>query len=157
MAEYSANAAQIVNPGETVVFTFTSSACKRKLIQHNDGTGTFLLSGWTPPVNGCGCCCNSNTPAEYLVDFGANISVPTGGTAGAISLAITVDGSTVPASTMIVTPAAVEEYFNVARSMTVDIFNGCCQTVAVHNTSDQPIQVQNANIRFSRPDLLYSR
>lgn len=54
-------------------------------------------------------------------------------------------------------PSVNKVWGNYLRSMTVDIFNGCCQTVAVRNTSDQAIQVQNANIRFSRPDLLYSR
>ena len=156
MAEYTANAVQTVNPGETIVFTSTASPCTRGLVNHFDGTGGFLLSGWVPSSNCCPCQRN-NTPAEYLVDFGANIAVPTGGTAGPISVAFTIDGGTVPASNMIVTPAAVEEYFNVSRGMTVDIFNGCCQTVSVRNTSDQPILVQNATIRFSRPDLLYSR
>ena len=149
MAEYSANAVQIVNPGETIVFTESPNPCTRNLVRHRDGSGTFLLSGWVPRKS-CGCKANS---AQYLVDFGANISVPTGGTAEAISVAITIDGATIPASTMIVTPAAVDEYFNVSRAINADIWNGCCESVAVRNTSEQPIQVQNANIIFSRPDL----
>lgn len=123
---------------------------RRGLVRHRDGTGNFLLSGWSPRRGGCRC---RKKAAQYLVDFGANISIPEGGTVGAISVAITVDGATVPASTMIVTPAAVDEYFNVSRAINVDIWNGCCETVSVRNTSDQPIQVQNANIIFSRPDL----
>jgi len=91
------------------------------------------------------------------VDFGANIAIPTGGTPGAISLAIQIDGSTIPSSTMIVTPAAVEEFDNVSRAINVPIWRGCCESVAVRNTSDQPILVQNANIIFSRPDLAVSR
>lgn len=87
------------------------------------------------------------------MELGANISIPEGGTAGEISVAISIDGSTVPASSMIVTPAAVNEYFNVSRAINVEVWNGCCETVTVRNTSDQPIQVQNANIIFSRPDL----
>lgn len=55
---------------------------------------------------------------------------------------------------MIVTPAAVEEFFNVSVSKTIPIWNGCCQTVSVRNTSEIPILVQNANITFSRPDLV---
>ena len=149
MAEYSANATQVVNPGETVIFTDAPEPCNRGFVRHRDGTGNFLLSGWTPRKS-CGC---KNKAASYLVDFGANISVPTGGTVEAISLAITIDGSTIPASSMIVTPAAVDEYFNVSRAINADIWNGCCETVSVRNTSEQPIQVQNANIIFSRPDL----
>ena len=150
MAEYSANAIQVVNPGETVVFTDSPDPCKRGLIRHRDGTGTFLLSGWTPRRS---CGCNRNRSAQYLVDFGANISIPEGGTVGSISVALSIDGATVPASTMIVTPAAVDEYFNISRAINIDVWNNCCETVAVRNTSDQPIQVQNANIILTRPDL----
>lgn len=151
MAEYSANAVQVVNPGETVIFTETTVPCDRGLVRHRDGTGSFLLAGYVPFTGGC--CCNRKRSAGYLVDFGANISIPEGGTVEAISLAITVDGATVPASTMIVTPAAVNEYFNVSRAINVDIWRGCCETVAIRNTSNQPIQVQNANVIFNRPDL----
>ena len=87
------------------------------------------------------------------MDFGANIAIPTGGTVGPISVALTIDGATVPASTMTVTPAAVEEYFNVSRAINADIWNGCCESVAIRNTSDQPILVQQANVIFARPDL----
>lgn len=157
MAEYSANAVQTVNPGETIIFTESSVPCTRGLVRHRDDTGNFLLSGYVPGINrGC-CCFNRNNSANFLVDFGANIAIPTGGTPGAISVAIQIDGATVQSSTMIVTPAAVEEYFNVSRAVNVPIWRGCCESVAVRNTSDQPILVQNANIIFSRPDLNITR
>ena len=149
MAEYSANAVQTVNPGETIVFTESPNPCSRGFVKHRDGSGNFLLSGWTPRKS-CGCKAKS---AQYLVDFGANISIPEGGTVEAISVALTIDGATIPASSMIVTPAAVNEYFNVSRAVNADIWNGCCESLGVRNTSAQPIQVQNANIIFSRPDL----
>lgn len=149
MAEYTANAVQIINPGESAVFTDTPVPCRRGFIRHREGSGNFLLSGWTP-TRPCGCC---NKSAEYFVDFGANISIPEGGTVGPISVAISLDGSTLPATSMIVTPAAVNEYFNVSRATGVSIWRGCCETITIRNTSDQPIQMQNANIVFSRPDL----
>lgn len=152
MAEYTANAVQVVNPGETVVFTESPIPCDRGFVRHRDGSGNFLLSGWTPNRQRA-CRCFRNKSANYLIEFGANISIPAGGTVEPISVAITVDGSTIPASTMTVTPAADEEYFNVSRAINADIWNGCCETVAVRNTSAQPIQIQNANIIFTRPDL----
>lgn len=155
MAEYSAVALQTVNPGETIVFTESPVPCERGFVRHRDGSGNFLLSGWLPQTYGC--CCNRKKSANYLVDFGANIAIPTGGTVGAISVAISIDGSTDQASTMIVTPAAVEEFFNVSRATNVDVWRGCCETVAIRNTSDQPILVQNANILFARPDLAITR
>ena len=149
MAEYSANAVQIVNPGETVIFTESPVPCKRGFVRHRDDTGNFLLSGWVPRKS-CGCKADS---ALYLIDFGANISIPTGGTVEAISVAFTIDGATIPSSTMIVTPAALNEYFNVSAAVNASIWNGCCESFAVRNISSQPIQIQNANIIFTRPDL----
>ena len=157
MAEYSANALQTVNPGETIIFTEAPVPCTRGLVRHRDDTGSFLLSGYVPTNYGRGCCCNRINTANYLVDFGANIAVPTGGTPGAISVAIQIDGSTIASSTMTVTPAAVEEFFNVSRAINVPVWRGCCETVSVKNISDQPILVQNANILFSRPDLNVTR
>jgi hypothetical protein len=57
---------------------------------------------------------------------------------------------------MTVTPAAVEEFFNISRATIVPIWRGCCQTLTVRNISEIPILAQNANIIFSRPDLAVS-
>lgn len=150
-AEYSNTAVQTVNPGETVVFTEDTIPCARGFVRHRQGSGNFLLSGWVPPRRTC--CCNRNQNAVYKTDFGANIAIPTGGTVEPISIAITLDGSTLPATNMIVTPAAVEEFWNVSRATNVSLFRGCCETLAIRNTSSQPILVQNANIVFARDDL----
>lgn len=151
MAEYSENAVQIVNPGEDITFSQTPVPCQRGFVRHREGSGNFLLSGWVPSKGGC-CCCKAKS-ATYLVDFGANISVPEGGTPGPITVALSIDGSIIPSSEMEVTPAAVDEYFNVSRAINVQVWNGCCETVTVRNTSDQAIQVSGANIIFERPDL----
>lgn len=153
MAEFFANESQVVDVGQTIVFTDVTEACNRGFIRHRNGSGNFLLSGWTP-YSSCGC---RNNSANYLVDFGANIGIPTTGTVGAISLAISLDGSTIPSSTMIVTPAAVEDLFNVSRAISADVWRGCCETLSITNTSDQPILVQNANIIITRPDLAITR
>lgn len=155
MAEWSNNNQQLVNPGEIVIFTENPVPCTRGLIQHRDDTGSFMLKGYIPRQYGCPCC--RQRSANYLVDFGANIAIPTGGTVGAISVAITIDGTTIPASTMTVTPSAVNQFFNVSRAINAGIFAGCCESIAVRNTSSQPILVQNANIIISRPDLAVTR
>lgn len=147
MAEYSANAAQVVNPGESVVFTESPVPCRRGLIRHRDRSGNFLLSGAIQ--NGFRSCC-ARQSVDYLIGFGANISIPEGGTAGPISLAIAIDGSTEPETTMTVTPAATEDPFNVSRTTNVPIWIGCCETVSIRNVSDQPITVANANITIVR-------
>lgn len=152
MAEWTSIAVQTVNPGESIVFTENPVPCLKGFVRHRDDSGNFLLSGWTPNRNRC-CCCRSESSALYLVDFGANIAIPTGGTVGEISVAFSLDGGTLLGTTMIVTPAAVEEYFNISRATNVSIFRNCCQTLAIRNTSDQPILVQQANVIFARPDL----
>lgn len=147
--EFSNNNSQVVNPGESVVFTASPVPCNRGLVRHRNDSGNFLLRG-NVRRNACGCCAGS---AQYLVDFGANIAIPTGGTVGSISLALTLDGATLPTTQMTVTPAAVEEFWNVSDATILGVWRGCCQTLTVRNISDQPILVQNANIIFSRPDM----
>lgn len=147
--EFSNNNSQVVNPGESVVFTASPVPCNRGLVRHRNDSGNFLLRG-NVRRNACGCCAES---AQYLVDFGANVAIPTGGTVGSISLALTLDGATLPTTQMTVTPAAVEEYWNVSDATILGVWRGCCQTLTVRNISDQPILVQNANIIFSRPDM----
>ena len=142
-AEYTAIASQTVQPGQAVVFTGTTIPCNLGLVNHSDETPTFVLTG-----SKC-----RRRRANYFVDFGANIAVPTGGTVGPISVAFAVDGAPMPVSQMIVTPAAAGDFFNVSRAMTVPIFSGCCQTLTVVNTSDIPIEISNANIVIDRPDL----
>lgn len=140
------------NPNPDGIETDDCTVRAISLLLDRDGSGNFLLSGWVPQ-NVCGRVNN----ARYLVGFGANIAIPEGGTVGAISVAIAIDGSTEQETTMIVTPAAVEEYFNVGRQANIPIWRNCCETVSIRNTSDQPILMMNANILFDRPDLHNTR
>lgn len=138
MAEYVAVANQSVAANGNVVFTNTAvqgSNC----IKHREGSGIITLRGIT---NQC--------RARYFVEFSANIAVPTGGTAGAISLAIAISGEPVLSSQMISTPAAVEQFNNVSAGIYVDVPAGCCVNIAVENTSNQAIDVANANIIVTR-------
>lgn len=102
---------------------------------HRQGSGIVKLRGLT---NQC--------RARFLVSYSGNIQIPTGGTVEAISLAIAIDGEPLQSTRMIVTPAAVENFFNVSAQAYVDVPRGCCVTVAVQNTSTQAIEVQNSNL-----------
>lgn len=144
MCELTANEVQTINPGESAIFTTVAVPCTQGFVRYRLGTGNILLSGWMP----AGSCPRKNP--NYFVDFGANIAIPTGQTVGPISVALSLDGSTVVASQMIVTPAAVEQYFNVSRAMNVSVFRNCCETITVRNTSSIPILMQNANIVIDR-------
>ena len=133
MAEFTAIALTEVAEGQNILFTETP-ICPTRGIVHREGSGIVRVSG-----NGSQC------RARYLVSFSGNIQIPTGGTVGEISVAIAVDGEILESTRMIVTPAAVENLFNVSAQAYVDIPCGCCLTLAVQNTSDQAIEVQNAN------------
>ena len=138
MAEYVAVATQEVAANGNVVFTNTAvkgSNC----IQHREGSGIVTLRGIT---NQC--------RARYFVDFSANIAVPTGGTAGEISLAIAISGEPVLSSQMRSTPAAVDQFNNVSAGVFIDVPRGCCVNVAVENTSGVAVNVANANLVVTR-------
>lgn len=136
--EIIANAVQTVSANQNVYFTDTV-ICGNGSISHRDDSGLVTLRGVT---NQC--------RARFMVTFGGNIAVPTGGTVGPISLAIAIEGEPVPATTMIVTPAAVEQFFNVKSSVFIDVPRGCCTRISVQNTSDEDIVVQNANLIITR-------
>lgn len=136
--EIIAVAEQTVLANQNVLFTDVVTSGNFS-ISHRDGSGLITLRGNT---NQC--------RARYKVSFGGNIAVPTGGTVEAISIALALEGEGIASSTMIVTPAAVEEYFNVFGSMFIDVPRGCCLTVSVKNTSTQSILVQNANLIVER-------
>lgn len=157
MAEYSANALQSVPAGQNVVFTNAPDPCDKGLIIHRDGSGIFTLKGVVPGVVRQCCCNGNNNVARYLVCFGANVQIPTGGTVGAVSLAIAIDGEVLADSTMTVTPTAVEQLQNVNRVISVPVPRGCCENIAIENLGAEPIEVQNASIVFMRPDLFVTR
>lgn len=151
MAEYSANAVQTVQPGGFAVFTATVSPCYMGLIQHEDDTPLFSLSGWRPNNNTC--CCNRNRSVMYDVTVNMNVALSTGATVEPISVALAVSGIAYPLSQMDSTPAAVQQFNHIGTELSIPILNNCCQYVAVQNTSDQPIDIRNLVIKFERSDL----
>lgn len=136
--ELTANAIQTVSANGNVIFTDTV-VCGNCSIMHREGSGLVTLRGLT---NQC--------RARFRVSFGGNIALPTGGTVGPISLAIAINGEPVATTTMISTPAAVEEFNNVFSAIFLDVPKGCCSQISVRNTSNQPIDVQNANLIIER-------
>lgn len=137
--ELTANAIQTVTAGSNVLLTDTVVNGNCSII-HRNGSGLVTLRGIT----------NNQCRARFRVSFGGNIALPTGGTVGAISLAIAINGETVATTTMISTPAAVEEYNNIFSAVFLDVPKGCCVQVSVKNTSTQAVSVQNANLIVER-------
>ena len=137
--EITANAAQTVAVNQAVLFTETAVPGNYSMM-HREGSGLVGLRGLP----------NGQLRARFLVEFGANIAVPTGETVGPISLAIAINGEPIPTSSMISTPAAVEEFNNVSASIYIDVPIGCCSQVSIENTSTIPVSVQNANLIVER-------
>ena len=149
-AEYTAVERQIIQPNGYVVFTAAPVPCTKGYVVPRLGSGLFQLSGLGVPRT-CGCGCNRRVlGVNYDVDFGANIAVPEGETVGEISVGIALGGTAIPSSIMTVTPAAVEQFFNISRDITAQIVAGCCQTLAIQNLSTIPIAMVDASINFDR-------
>ena len=136
--EIIANALQTVAANQNVYFTDTVVG-GGATISHREGSGLVTLHGNTGQCR-----------ARFKVTFGANIAVPTGETVGPITLALALEGEAVPSTTMIVTPAAVEQFFNVSSAVFIDAPRGCCITVSVKNIGDISVDVENANLIIER-------
>lgn len=138
MAEFTANAIQTVNINQNVLFS-DSIIGRNCSILHREGSGLVTLRGLTRQCR-----------ARFKIFFSGNIAVPTGGTAEAISIAIATNGEADLSTTMISTPAAVDEYSNVASSIFLDVPAGCCTQISIKNISSQAIDIQNANMIVER-------
>lgn len=139
MAESFNIGPQTVAPNANILFDYVGCNCKD--VTNRVGSGTFTLKG-----NCCnGCTCDKN----FYISFMGNISVPTGQTPGAISVALTLNGEPLGESTAIVTPGAVNGYFSVAVQKSISVPRCTSYTISVRNTSAIPINVQNANLTIN--------
>lgn len=141
MAEYISNAPQTVEQGQNILLT-DSIPCPKGFVLHESGAGVFTLRG---PSSGCSC----KKYTRYQVECNCNIAIPTGGTVGEISIALATAGEPIQSSRARVTPAAVNNYFNVTSIKQITVPNGCCRNIAIENTSDQDILVANVNFTIS--------
>lgn len=138
MAEYTSAAVQTVAAGQNVLLTETAVAGKPCIV-HRTGSGIVTLRGLT---NQC--------KARFKVSFGANIAIPTGGTVEAISVSLAINGEPLNSASAIVTPAAVENFFNIYIAAFIEVPRGCCVTIAAENSSTQAISVSNSNLIVER-------
>lgn len=145
MPQYTTSATTTVAIGQNVPFTETPVPCSKGCVLHREGSGIITLRA------------PRDRNARYLITFDGNIAVATGGTVGAIGVAIAIDGEPLYSATAIVTPAAIGDFFSVAATAIVTVPCGCCTTIAVENilppTGTAPgtaIDVANASIVVER-------
>ena len=139
MAEFTSVATQTVAAGQNLPLTATAAKAPACIV-HRAGSGLVTLRGLT----------SGQCRARFKVSFGGNIAIPTGGTVGPVSVALAVGGEALNSATAIVTPAAVENYFNVFVAAFIEVPRGCCVTVAVKNTSAQAVSIANSNLIVER-------
>lgn len=138
MAQYTNVFVQQIAANANAVFSETPVAGSNCIV-HREGSGIITLRGIT-----------SQCRARYLVTFNGNIAIPTGGTVGEISVAIAVNGEALGSATATVTPAAVENFFNVSAFAYIEVPRGCCVTIGVKNINAQTIEMSNANLAVTR-------
>ena len=138
MAEFTNANIAIIAAGQNVPLTETAVSSKPCIV-HREGAGLITLRGLT-----------NQSRALYRVSYGGNIAIPTGGTVEAITAALAINGEALTSATATVTPAAVENYFNVYVSAQVSVPKGCCLTVAMKNTSTQAVNFANSNLTIER-------
>ena len=138
MAEYVNNSIVTVASNQSVPLDATA-ASGNACIVHREGSSQITLRGLT----------NQNR-ALFRVSFGGNIAIPTGGTVEAITAALAINGEPLTSATATVTPAAVENYFNIYVSAQVCVPKGCCLTVAMENTSTQAVNFANSILTVER-------
>lgn len=149
MAEFTYNPIQVVNANQPVIFN-DSIPCNKGYVYHRNESGIVTLRGIVNNPNACF--------ARYQVTFNANIALQEDATVGPIAIALAISGEPILTSRAIVTPAAVDEYFNVTSTAIITVPKGCCFNVSVENVSegttaaDVPpqINVQNANLTVAR-------
>lgn len=118
MARYLTSSDQNVALNGTIPFDIVSIPC-------NNGnvipltTGILTLRGRT-----------SNKFARYIVTAQGNVAIPTGGAVTPIAIGIAVNGSVIPESVAIVTPAAVGEFWHINTSIPITVPCGCCVSVS---------------------------
>lgn len=138
MAEFTNANIVSVAAGQNVPLTETAVTGKPCIV-HREGAGIVTLRGLTQQCK-----------ARFKVSFGANIAIPTGGTVEAITAALVINGEALNSATATVTPAAVENYFNIYVSAIVEVPKGCCVSVAMENTSAQAVSFANSNMTVDR-------
>lgn len=141
MAKYITASDALVALNGTFPFNIVSIPCNRGCVVPL-ATGVVTLKGG-----------NTNGFARYNVTVQGNVSIPEGGAVTPIAVAITVNGTTIPDSVAIVTPAAAEDVWHVNTSTTITVPNGCCVSVSaayVDGTEDDAATVPTPSITVRR-------
>ena len=141
MSSYVTTADALVTLNGTIPFNSVSIPC-------NKGNVVPIVPGILN-LNGS----TSNRFARYDVTLQGNIQIPTGGAVTPIAVGIALNGTIIPESVAIVTPAAVGDYWHVNTTASVTVPCGCCLTVSgvyADGTEDDPATTPTPSIQVRR-------
>lgn len=136
--EITANAIQTVAANNNVLFTETAVPGNCSIV-HRAGSGLVNLRGLT-----------SQCRARFKITFGANMATTSTDAEDPIQVVFTLDGEPINETAMIISPTEINRYSNISRSFFIDVPRNSNYIIAVRNTTNEPVSIQNANLIVER-------
>lgn len=136
--EVMANELQTVEANNAILFQTALSSNSPSIIWRA-GSGLITLRGIGPQLR-----------ARFRISYHGNVALSTGAEVSPTQLAIRINGEGVASSLTMTTPAAVEEFNNVAASTFIDVPAGCCTQISLANIGTTSVDVQNVSMTIER-------
>lgn len=136
--ELMTSGVQTVEANNSIPFQTALSAGSSS-IMWRVGSGIVTLRGIGPQLR-----------ARFRVSYYGNVALSTGAEVEPIEIAILVSGEGISSSRSVSTPAAVQEFNNVAASTFIDVPAGCCTNITIGNIGTTSIDVENLNLIVER-------
>lgn len=136
--EVMANELQTVEVNNAVLFQTALSSNSPSIIWRA-GSGLITLRGLGPQPR-----------ARFRIAYHGNVALTTGAEVAPVIFALRINGEGVASSRTISTPAAVEEFNNVAASTFIDVPSGCCTQISLANIGTSSSDVENVSMTIER-------
>lgn len=136
--EVIANELQTVETDNSILFQTALSSNSPSIIWRA-GSGLITLRGIGPQLR-----------ARFRVAYHGNVALSEGAAVEPIILALRINGEGVASSRTISTPAAVQQFNNVAASTFIDVPAGCCTTISLGNIGTTNIDIENVSMTVER-------
>ena len=136
MLNVIAKDAQQISANENVIFTGTRvksrrCGCQSGWLNHIEGSGLFTITN------------RGNQPMAVELQFNANV---TASTAGAIALALKLNGENIGGTEMDYTVVTADVYQNVSADTLIPVPAGTSLAVSIGNISTGAVLVKDANL-----------
>lgn len=137
--EVIANELQTVTANNSILFQTALSSSSASIIWRA-GSGIITLRGIG----------TTQPRARFRVFYHGNVALSEGADVAPIELAIRISGEGIASSRTISTPAAVQEFNNVAASTFIDVPTGCCTQITLANIGTTSIDTENVSMSIER-------